>query len=279
VQPTVAQPLTQIQADSQWKSEIHLGSDYGALLVNPTYRPAPTIDVLPKPGGDVIAVVTTKGEGPPPVPTRTLRFSGYDWEVRSAVSPRGGRINNYDPANAWTDAHGALHLRIANGKQGWTCAEVKLTRSLGYGSYIFVVRDTSRLEPAAVFSMLTWDDLGAEQNHREMDVEISQWGDPASQNAQYVVQPYYVPANTARFSAPSGTLTHVLHWESGRASFKTVQGADPEKGRKVSEHVFTSGIPTPGGETLHINLYVFGIPGVPLQHEAEVVVEKFEYFP
>jgi hypothetical protein len=279
VQPLANQPFTSIQADSRWKSDIHLGTEYAALLVNPAYRPPATLDFLPQPGGDVIAIATVKGQGESQLPTQTLRFGGYEWEARAAVSPRGGRINSYDPANAWTDANGALHLRIAKGKKGWTCAEVKLTRSLGYGSYVFVVRDTSRLESAAVFSMLTWDDLGAEQNHREMDIEISRWGDPGSQNAQYVVQPYYVPANTARFLAPAGGLTHVLRWEPGRASFKTVQGRDPEQGRVVFQHVFSSGVPAPGKETLHINLYVFGIPGVPLQNEAEVVVEKFAYFP
>ncbi len=61
------------------------------------------------------------------------------------------------------------------------CAEVILTRSLGYGTYSFVVRDVAQLEPAAALGMFTWDDLGVEQNHREMGVEISRWGDPGEQ--------------------------------------------------------------------------------------------------
>jgi hypothetical protein len=57
-----------------------------------------------------------------------------------------------------------------------SCAEVKLLGSLGYGSYEFVVRDVSQLEPATVAGLFTWDDLEAGQNHREIDIEVSQWG-------------------------------------------------------------------------------------------------------
>jgi hypothetical protein len=148
---------------------------------------------------------------------------------------------------------------------------VSLARSLGYGSYRFVVRDISKLEPAVAFSMSTWDDSGPP---REMDIEISRWGEPASKNAQYVIQPYYVPANTVRFSAPSGKLTYTLQWEPGRAVFRTVRGTET-----ASEHAFTSGIPSPGNERIHMNLYVFENKNNPLQHESEVVIEKFEYLP
>ena len=82
--------------------------------------------------------------------------------------------------------------------------------------------------------MLTWDDQGADQNHRELDIEISQWGDRSIPNAQYVVQPYYVPANVVRFSAPAGTLTHSFRWEPGRASFRTVRGTGVRRRRRSS---------------------------------------------
>jgi hypothetical protein len=47
----------------------------------------------------------------------------------------------------------------------------------------------------------------------------------------------------------------------------------------VASHVFTSGVPTAGSETVHMNLYVFDNRPVRLQHGAEVIVEKFEYLP
>ncbi len=101
---------------------------------------------------------------------------------------------------------------------------MQLTRSLGYGSYHFVVRDSSQLEPAAVLSMLTWDGAAVAQNHREIDIEIARWGDPVSKNAQYAIQPYSVPANVARFVAPAGLLTHSFRWEPGQVTFQTVRG-------------------------------------------------------
>ncbi len=225
VQPFADRAFTAIQSDSKWKNSTHLGTEYAAMLVEAGYRPQSTMAVLPAKGGGVAAVATAKGEGSPHLVSRTLYFSGYEWEIRQIPSDRGGTSNTYDPANAWTDVNGWLHLNIARGPNGgWTCSEVILTRSLGYGSYRFVVQETSRLEPAAVLGMFTWDDFGADQNHREVDVEISRWGDSNNNNAQYVVQPFYVPANVVRFLSPSGVVTHSFRWEPGRVSFKSVVG-------------------------------------------------------
>ena len=280
VQPFADQAYTKVQPDARWQNSTHLGTEYAALLVVPGYRPQTTLTSLPNRGGQVLAVAVAKGIGSPQVISRTLHFSGYEWEIRSLPSDRGGSTNTYDPSNAWTDVNGRLHLRIARGSGEWTCAEVVLTRSLGYGSYRFVVDDTSELDPAAVFGMFTWDDFGSEQNHRELDIEVSRWGDPASKNAQYVVQPYYVPANVVRFDVPAGVVTHTLRWEPGRAVFRTFNGSGADPGStSTREHVFTSGVPLPGGETIRINLYAFDNKTNPLRSPAEVVIEKFEYLP
>jgi hypothetical protein len=161
----------------------------------------------------------------------------------------------------------------------WTCAEVKLSRSLGYGTYLFGVRDVSQLEPAAVLSMFTWDEADAGQNHREMNIELARWGDPASKNAQYVVQPYYVPANVVRFNAPAGPLTHSLRWQAGQVAFKTVRGTAATDSSVVAEQTFTTGVPAPGGESIHLSLYIFGNAKDPLKNDVEVVIEKFEFLP
>lgn len=271
VQPLSNDPFTPIQPDSTWKNSTHPGSAYAALLVAPDYQPPSVVDTLPKQGGSVLAVATAEESVLSRRVPKTLRFSGYEWTVRELASDRGGTRNQYDPANAWTDAKGFLHLRIARVKDHWTSAEISLPRSLGYGSYRFVVQDVSQLEPAAVFSVFTWDDSGPP---REMDIEIGRWGEPAGKNAQYVIQPYYVPANVVRFLAPPGVLTHSFHWELGRVSFRTMRGA-----ATVDEHTFLAGVPSTGNESIHINLYVFDTKRSPLQHGCEVIVEKFEYLP
>ena len=278
VQPLANEPFTNVSADGVWRNSTHLGTEYAALLVEADYKPAPRTDILPSEGGQILAVATVKGEGSFDPSPRKLSFSGYEWEVRQASSDRGGP-NDFDTANAWIDDAGALHLRIAGQPGKWTSAEVILTRSLGYGTYSFVVRDTSQLEPSAAFGMFTWDDLGVEQNHREIGIELSRWGDAASQNAQYVIQPYYVAANVARFTSPAGRLTHSFRWEPDRVSFKTVAGGAGSGGRVVAHQDLTSGVPTPGGETIRINLYVFGYGATALKNGAEIVIEKFEYLP
>lgn len=282
VQPWPDQPFIPIQSDSTWSTTTHLGYEYAALLVEPGYHPPPTMDEAPSAGGAVAVVNIVKGVGSlPPHPTEPLRFSGYDWNVQTVSAVRGGLNNLYDADNVWTDANGAMHMRIIKKPKGWTCAHVILARSLGYGTYRLVVRDTSHLEPAVVLSMHTFDEWGGDQHYREMDVEIGHWGEAGSKdNAQYGVQPFYVPGNVAQFHEPSGTLTHTMLWEPQRATFKTFRGPSPKAGEApVYEHVFTSGIPTPGREFLELMLYVVASEEHPLEKGTEVVIEKFEYLP
>jgi hypothetical protein len=282
VQPTVARPFTPIRTDSTWSTETHLGYEYAALLVDPGYRPPPTVDAPPAKGGPVALTAIVKGVGPTILaPTKPLKFSGYDWEVRTIASDRGGSSHPYSADNAWTDSAGALHLRISKTADDWSCAEVVLNRSLGYGTYVLVVRDVSHLEPAAVLSMTTFDEWGGEQYYREMDVEVSRWGDASSKNnAQYVIEPYYRPRNVYQFVAPPGTLTYSLLWEADHAEFTTLRGNSRGPGAPViSKHEFISGIPSPGQERLQLFFYVAPNDKNPLQHDNEVVLEKFEYLP
>jgi len=240
------------------------------------------MDVAPTPGGPVVLVDIVNGVGSLPLlPTVPLHFSGYDWNVQTVSAVRGGLNNSYDADNAWTDTSGALHMRISRKSGKWTCAHLILTHSLGYGTYILVVRDTSHLEPAAVLSMHTFDPSGGDQHYREMDVEIGRWGDAANkENAQYGIQPFYVPGNVSQFTEPSGTLTHTLLWESGRASFKTVRGSSTRGDAPVvQQHVFTYGVPTPGKELFEFMLYFVASDKYPLRKDSEIVIEKFEYLP
>ncbi len=280
IQPFSSQPFTTIQSDGRWKSFTHLGSEYAALLVEPGFRPQQKLDALPTEGNGVDAVVSVKGSSAEPVPLKVLHFSRYNWTVRAGPTDRGGELNAYDSANAWTDDKGSLHLRMGERDGRWSCAEVSLTRSLGYGTYRFVVQDSAHLGSSGVLGMFTVDERLGEGTRVELDMEMSQWGHPGGKNAQYVVQPYYVPVNIARFSVPPGVLTHVLRWEPGSAAFETIQGSVAgSAARSISSHVFTSGIPIPAAETVHIDLYDFFHSKSGLQRPVEIVIEKFEYLP
>jgi hypothetical protein len=282
VYPRTGQRFTNIESDGRWKSSIQLGLQYAALLVDPDYNPPEQTESLPVVGDGVVALAVIDGRGAAPVfpSPKTLRFSGYEWTTSTGPIFRAGSRNFFDPANLWTDNRGALHLRISGSPGKWTAAELKLTRSLGYGTYRFQVRDVSHLEPSAVLTLITWDGVGTERNRRELDVELSRWGYIDNDNVHYVVQPYYVPANIVRFRVPAGVFTYSFRWEPGQVTFSTVAGSgNAIGGRLINQHVFTSGVPSSGGESVRIALYVFHMGQIPLKNENEVVIDKFEYLP
>lgn len=271
VQPLVDQPITDLRPNFKWTNATHLGTHYAALLVKDGYRPQRVLDSLPQADDSVLAVTSVPGAERPPSPV--TNFSGYQWRLRDAPSSRGGP-NVYSSSNISLDEQGAMHLHISRTEKDWSCAEASLTQNLGYGTYTFVVHGLEKLEPAAVFGMFTHDYASGALNNREMNIEISRWGDPAKTNAQYVLQPYYVAANVHRFRAPAGTLTFSIHWEPNRVAFSTQRGS-----ANVSEHVFTAGVPSPGIESVRVVLYNYRTAVVKLKNPMEVVIERFSYFP
>jgi hypothetical protein len=280
VQPLVNSPFTSILSDRVWRNEVHLGTDYAVLLVDPSYDPAPVLAQLPDRGQGVSAIGVSHGSKTSS--SFFVDFSGFRWRVRKVPSDRGSTLNPYSPDNVYTDQSGALHLRIIKRGQRWTCSEVNLTRSLGYGTYSFAVEDTSRLEPAVVFSIYTWDYSTKQDNYGEVDINMTRWGDPTAHNAEFVIQPPVVPANISRFMAPAGRLRHTIVWEPGRVTMVTAPASAEAGASVVSQHLFTSEVPVPGVESIRMALYVYRNPNgetPDLQHPAEVVVDDFQYKP
>jgi hypothetical protein len=280
LQPLLTSPFTAILPDQVWRNETHLGTDYAVLLVDSSFHPAAILSQLPKRGQGIAAVAAARGQEKSS--SFFVDFSGFTWRVRWKPSDRGGTSNPYRPENVYTDKAGALHLQIVKRDQSWTCSEVNLTRSLGYGTYSFTVEDISGLEPPVVFGMFTWDYSTDRENYREFDINISRWGDPNNKNAEFVVQPPFVPVNISRFVAPSGKLQHTLEWRPGKITMITTRVSGPAGDSVVSRHVFTSEVPTPGSESVRMTLFVYWNPNGKspgLQHRAEVVVDRFEFMP
>jgi hypothetical protein len=277
LQPLTDQPYTKIQADSTWKNLTHLGSEYAALLVEPGYTPASKAITLPPEGNGVLAVAVMKGNaasaGTPP----GIQFSGYDWIVQTGMSDHGGQPYAYDSANAWTDNKGYLHLRMDYRNGRWACAEVSLQKSLGYGTYKFVVQDAAHLRPSAVLGMFTWDDANSTNFRNEADIELSKWGKADNPNAQFVIQPFYGPDNLARFSTPAGVATYVFQWEPGKASFHAFSGEANGQAKPIYEHVFQSGVPTPANERVHMDLYDFHHSEALSEQPEEAIIENFSF--
>ena len=111
-------------------------------------------------------------------------------------------------------------------------------------------------------------------------VPQGRWGEPEDKSAQFVIQPYVVPANTVRFESPAGLATYCMDWGQGHVAFRSARGNVPcRRSDALAEHVFTSGVPSSGDEKVHMNVYVYNNKRHPLEHEFEAVVEKFEFLP
>jgi hypothetical protein len=274
----------EIQPDGSWSKSIHLGRQYAVMLVDSTYRPPPTATELPAAGGEIVAVARVKGLGSigdssPSKPTY-IDFSGYHWNVRAIDGEHGGISHPYDPSNVSVDEKGILHLRLTKRADTWACSEVELPRSLGYGTYLLQVKDTASFEPATQLSFFTWGELGSYSDHHEIYIDLSQRGNPQNKNAEYAVQPYYLPMNMSDFNVPAGAITYSFDWEPEGISFASWRGTEKmEPSNSIWKRVFRSDVRVPGGETVHINLCVFGFPKVPQQHEAEVLIKHFEFLP
>jgi hypothetical protein len=281
VQPLVNEPFTSIEQDGRWSNRIHLGSKYAALLAPESYKPPARLETLPAADQLAMPMAVSNGRFVAPAKNVSLQFSGYEWEVRTSESNRGGGRNIFSPENAWVDAGGKLHLRIRKEGGQWTCAEVMSKKSFGYGSYGFVLQDTSQLDPNMVITLFTWHKANLSVNDREMDIEISRWGNPKNKNSQYVLQPFYLRDNSARFESPSGLITHVFRWEPNRAMFQSVKGAGirPIAAAPIFKHTFTAGVPSDEGEPVCMNFYMFRSSPPANGVGAEVVIEKFIFLP
>src|SRR5262249_22994283 len=145
----------------------------------------------------------------------------------------------------YVDPAGTLHLQIINSDNQWTRFEVNLTRRLGFGAYLFSVGDTSHFEPSVGFCIFTLGYSFHPGNHGEFDINISRWADPENKNAEFVVQPAFVPLNMVRFVAPAGKLKHTIMWKAGRVTMITSRVSASGASFVVSKHDFTSEVPTP----------------------------------
>ncbi len=283
VQPFATAPFTTIRADGSWNAQVHLGTKYAALLTRQTIQPPSVLEALPAIGKGIEAIITSAGK--PGLTARvheqaarqTIRFQGYEWEVRTIPGNYAAKSNPYSATNVSIDSGGALHLRLTRSGNAWTCAELHSTRTLGYGTYRIGVRNIAQLEPAAMFSLFTLSEGAAATEHGGMDIHFTRWGDPVNKNAEFVVQPYFVPANVYRFELPPGHITAEWNWSPEAARFAMQTG--PSAARLFNDWTFTSGVPSADGTQFYINLCAYGYAKIKPEHEAEVVVDRFEFLP
>jgi hypothetical protein len=227
-----------------------------------------------------IAGAQVRSETPEPdtsPPARHIRFSGLDWIVKSsgAKGPVGPGPNFFSDAedNVSVDDHGRLRLRISFRDGRWWCAEVICASEFGLGTYSARIAAGSirRIDDISVFGFFNWSDAAA-FSHREIDYELSRWGQKNNANSQFVVQPYDRNGHTARFDlSPSAPALLTFSWRRDSVAFRAVS----EPGHLVRTFKVPDGVP-PGGAP-RFNLWLLG--GQPPRGgtDVEVVVESFSF--
>lgn len=109
---------------------------------------------------------------------RTVPFTGYDWLVKRFDAPVGPGPNVFSDDVSCVSAlpDGGLRLAVTRSGSVWRCAEVR-GPVLGHGRYTWTVETPlRRLDTQLVLGLFTWSD-DPDQHHREIDVEVSAWGE------------------------------------------------------------------------------------------------------
>jgi len=214
---------------------------------------------------------------------REIRFSGYEWRVKSSDGQVGPGPNYFSdaPDTVWVDNEGRLHLRINNKYGHWWSAEIISKLSFGYGRYRFhLTTNVDDLEPNAVLGLFTWSDDPA-FSHREIDIEISRWGQENNENGQCVIQPYSIPQNGVRFELPPGLTSsvHSFEWQPQRVSCQSIGVSAQSAWTTIHAHTSTEFIPPPGDENARINLWLLGGQAPRYGRDVEVVISRFVFVP
>jgi hypothetical protein len=193
-----------------------------------------------------------------------------------------------DPDDIWIDQHGNLHLNIVEKESNWYCSEVFCNENLGYGTYVFTLEnEIDSLDSKIILGLFIYDLPDQQGNHREIDVELTRWGNPSDpNNSQFVVQPWNNPGNIHRFpidyAVDTEITTHEITWLTDQIDFRSYYGESPfEKLDYLIESWSYSGsdIPQPGTENPRINFYLMNGDPPTNSQDAEIVIRSLEFFP
>ena len=292
--PTCAQPLTTIQPDGSWSANVTTGgagdltaTRFAALLVNTNFNLPCVLGLANLPTNAYAQAIAKTVVTRPSPGVRFLSFSGYDWWVKNSAGTVGPGPNYFSDFtnNVWTDTNGWLHLRITHRTNAWQCAEIISARTFGPGSYRFELNSVAdNLNPNVTLGLFTYSDDPAFTD-REVDVECGRWQNAAdTNNAQFVVQPYYLANQLVRYRVPPGLAdsTHLFIWETNRISWQSQTGAYSAAATNlIASYVFTNAINVPqsGDEVVHLNLWLINGSAPTDNNEVEVIVQGFNFVP
>jgi hypothetical protein len=292
--PTCAQPLTKIQPDGSWSADVNTGgagdltaTRFAALLVGTNYNLDCVLGLANLPTNAYAQAIAKTVVTRPSPGVRFLNFSGYDWLVKTSTGQVGPGPNYFSNAtnNVWTDTNGGLHLRITYPSNAWQCAEIISARTFGTGSYRFELNSVvNDLNQNVTLGLFTYSDDPAFTD-REIDVECGRWQNATdTNNAQFVVQPYYLANQLVRYRVPPGLddSIHLFVWETNRISWQSQTGAYAAAATNlISSYAFTkaANVPQSGDESVHLNLWLINGNPPTDSNEVEVIIRSFNFVP
>ena len=155
----------------------------------------------------------------------TLKFSGYDWIVRSP-GKGGPGPNQWSASNVWVDAVGRMHLKISQRQGTWYCAEVYTQQRLGFGRYQWwVTGRVDNLDPNVVLGLFNYppEDVGPDGTN-EIDIEIARWRRADAPNGNFSVYPARnkLTGHHQRFEITyrGSNTTHRFNWQHESVFFQ-----------------------------------------------------------
>jgi hypothetical protein len=215
-------------------------------------------------------------------------FGGRLWRGVNTNAPIGPGPNRFSFATIGIDSTGGLRLRATPEGKGYACAELFLSESLGYGRYELEVAPIGGgMDPWTVLGFYTWDADTAYAN-REIDIEISRWGDPARPPLLFTVQPADDrPERQASFDMDlAAAALLAFTWSPTRVSFECVNAGRTVRwsfpGRAGAMGSARTGaapflVPPRGSERVSLNLWK--LRGAPSGAPAEVTIRAFRFTP
>lgn len=208
---------------------------------------------------------------------RDIRFGGMLWGLRQTAGPvePGPSTFSNRADQVWVDELDHVHLAIRKRGDIWTASEIMAKRDAGYGTYRFTVSGALKeLDPNIVFGFFTWD-KNPEAFNREIDIEISRWGEDAGPDAWFTVQPYDVEGNQHSFVLPeASSYTFELRWHRDSIEFALYCGS-----ALIERWSYPGNVPDPGHARLRINFWLFRGREPTGPGPYEVIVSDFSYNP
>jgi hypothetical protein len=223
-----------------------------------------------------------------PAAATTVDFAGYTWDVREGGGGPGP--NQWRADNVRVGADG-LHLRISVSAGVWSCAEVTMTRSLGFGTYVFELAGRpDTFDRNVVLGLFDYPPkkIGPDGTN-EIDIEFAQWGDPANDlRLNWTVYPPALgpdPTHKERPLALAGNAsTHQFEWTTDGVRFASYDGWQDAGGLSLiakwndapshpRHRIPQQALP------VHMNLWLFDGQAPVDGQEVEVVIRNFSFKP